>query len=115
MCLELTTLKYSNHSYVFLYFTGKINNSTKTENSSHNNKLLFVANHLCRYKLLNGKLINPKHLLNLPSTLGPWHNGGAMIIGPDHNLYLPIVDVDGHKSQAQDVIDGDPLDRILHT
>jgi aldose sugar dehydrogenase len=61
---------------------------------------------------VNGKLVNPKLLLNLPAIPDPRHNGGAMIIGSNDSLYLPIGDVDGHKSQAQNVIDGEPADGI---
>jgi glucose/arabinose dehydrogenase len=45
--------------------------------------------------LLNDKLVNPKLLLDLPSIPGPRHNGGALVIGPDDNLYIPIGDIDG--------------------
>jgi aldose sugar dehydrogenase len=55
---------------------------------------------------VNGKLVNPKLLLNLPATPGPRHNGGAIIIGSNDNLYLPIGDVDGIVA----IIDGDPPD-----
>ena len=44
---------------------------------------------------MNDKLVNPKLLLDLPATPGPRHNGGALVIGPDNNLYIPIGDVDG--------------------
>ena len=55
-------------------------------------------------------MVNPKLLLDLPATPGPRHNGGAIIIGPDNNLYVPIGDVDGHNSQAQNIEDGGPPD-----
>ena len=45
---------------------------------------------------MNDKLVNPKLLLDLPATPGPRHNGGALVIGPDNNLYIPVGDVDGH-------------------
>jgi glucose/arabinose dehydrogenase len=69
-----------------------------------------VANRLYRYEFANNSLINPKLLSDLPATPGPRHNGGAIIIGPDNNLYVPIGDVDGHNSQAQNIEDGGPPD-----
>jgi glucose/arabinose dehydrogenase len=49
----------------------------------------------------NNQLVNPILLLDLPATPGPRHNGGAVMIGPDNNVYLVIGDVDGHQTQAQ--------------
>ena len=53
---------------------------------------------------LSAKLINPKLLLDLPAVPGPRHNGGAITIGPDNNLYIPIGDTDkitGGTTQTQ--------------
>jgi glucose/arabinose dehydrogenase len=85
-----------------------------------------IGNRLYRYELENGqsggttgaadasnpaasspisaKLINPKLLLDLPAVPGPRHNGGAITIGPDNNLYIPIGDTDkitGGTTQTQ--------------
>jgi aldose sugar dehydrogenase len=92
-------------TYVFLYFTEKTNPLT-----SHTDGSTSVANRVYRYEYVDGKLINPKIILDLPATPGPRHNGGAIVIGPDNNLYVPIGDVDGHSSQAQNVADGGPAD-----
>ena len=40
------------------------------------------------------------------SGLGANHNGGAVVIGPDNNLYLVIGDVGGHKTRDQNVKGG---------
>jgi aldose sugar dehydrogenase len=51
-----------------------------------------------------GQLVNPQLLLDLPADPGPRHNGGAIMIGPDDNLYIPIGDVDkitGTTTEAQ--------------
>src|SRR5919202_646471 len=91
----------TNNTYVFLYFTEKITNNnninaTNTiENSTNSNEPLLVANRVYRYEFVNGKLVNPKLLLDLPAAPGPRHNGGAIIIGPDNNVYVAIGDVDG--------------------
>jgi glucose/arabinose dehydrogenase len=106
----------NDHTYVFLYFTEKMSNSgnsgniSKTVNKANTTGQSFVANRLYRYEFVNGMLLNPKLLLDLPATPGPRHNAGAIIIGPDNNLYVPIGDVDGHNSQAQNVEDGGPPD-----
>lgn len=91
--------------YVFLYYTEKTNSSM-----SHTNDSASVANRVYRYEFVDGRLINPKLILDLPATPGPRHNAGSIIIGPDNNLYVPIGDVDGHSSQAQNVGDGGPVD-----
>jgi glucose/arabinose dehydrogenase len=46
------------------------------------------------------KLINPKLLLSLPAGPGPSHNGGALKIGPDNNLYLTIGDLVGSVNKS---------------
>jgi hypothetical protein len=40
------------------------------------------------------RLINPQLLLDFPALLGPRHNGCAITLGPDNNIYIPIGDVD---------------------
>jgi glucose/arabinose dehydrogenase len=51
-----------------------------------------IGNRLYRYELSeNGsKLVNPTLLLDLPYQPGPAHNGGAVTISPDGNLYLAV-------------------------
>src|SRR5215204_4359422 len=52
-----------------------------------------IGNRVYKYELVNNKLVNPQVLLNLPALPGPSHNGGAIIIGPDNNVYAIIGDV----------------------
>jgi aldose sugar dehydrogenase len=92
--------------YVFLYYTeaetSGLGNITRDP----------LGNRVYRYELEGKKLVNPKLLLDLPSLPGPRHNAGKMNIGPDHNLYISIGDVDGSfkninsETKAQNYEDG---------
>ncbi|HKQ22663.1 MAG TPA: PQQ-dependent sugar dehydrogenase [Nitrososphaeraceae archaeon] len=99
--------------YIFLYYT----QSTKDGNDIC--PLAYrcesgtepLGNRLYRYELSDDKLVNPRLLLSLPATPGPTHNGGAVEIGPDNNVYVTIGDVHGHadnrsKTKAQNFQDG---------
>jgi glucose/arabinose dehydrogenase len=76
-------------TYVFLYYT-QINGNDSDDRKG----LQPEANRVYRYELVGNELVNPILLLDLPANPGPRHNGGAMEIGPDNNLYIPIGDVD---------------------
>ena len=65
-----------------------------------------IGNRLYRYELVSNKLTNPKLLLDLPSIPGPAHNGGALIIGHDNNIYLSVGDVRCECTQAANIRDG---------
>src|SRR5919112_694108 len=93
-------------TYVFLYFTeAKITDSEDVTQGKDP-----LGNRLYRYELDNNKLINPVLLLDVPATPGPRHNGGAIMIGPDNYLYIPIGDVDGSgngkENKAQNYVNG---------
>jgi aldose sugar dehydrogenase len=80
-------------TYVFIYFT----ESDEDGGAS-------IANRLYRYEFLDNKLVNPKLLLDLPGLPGPRHNGGAVKIGPDNNVFATIGDLeksDGTTTKAQ--------------
>lgn len=99
--------------YAFLYYTeSKIDGNDACPSTHYclpgNDPL---GNRLYRYELEDNKLVNPKLLLDLPATPGPGHNGGAIEIGPDNNLYVPIGDVGGNsnnksKTKAQNFENG---------
>jgi aldose sugar dehydrogenase len=76
--------------YVFLYFT-EINGKDGEDRNGKPPE----GNHLYRYELIDDQLVNPILLLELPAEPGPRHNGGAIEIGPDNNIYIPVGDVDG--------------------
>ena len=77
-------------TYVFLYFT-----EIDGQDGDDRNGKSPIGNRLYRYEFVDNKLVNPKLLMNLPAYPGPRHNGGALEIGPDHNIYIPVGDVDG--------------------
>ena len=88
-------------TYVFVYYT-----ETERAGADHGKAL---GNRLYRYQLSEdgSKLINPTLLLDLPTAGGAvsYHNGGAILIGPDSNLYVPIGDVNIHRSESQNYKD----------
>ena len=96
----------SEPNYVFLFYT-------ETENIDGGDVL---GNRLYRYEYDDGKLVNPKLLLDLPTIPGPSHNGGVLKIGPDNkSVYLVIGNlnyVQNHTyiTKAQNNKDGPPPD-----
>ena len=99
----------STNTYVFVYFTESEEEgndvcprSTRCDPSSPPPN----GNRLYRYELKNDKLVNPVLLLDLPAIPGPSHNGGAITIGPDNNLYIPIGDIRGADPQKTQSFDG---------
>ena len=120
MCgIAITQNNETGKTYVFLYYT-----EAQGEDGGAP-----IGNRLYRYELENGQpggsigadnidsspaasasspssaqLVNPTLLLDLPAVPGPRHNGGAITIGPDNNLYIPIGDTDkvtGGTTQTQ--------------
>ena len=89
-------------TYVFLFYTeaergtrvgeGEEDDNNEEKQTSNGDGGQPIGNRLYRYELSeNGsKLVNPKLLLDLPYLPGPAHNGGAITIGPDNNIYLAL-------------------------
>jgi glucose/arabinose dehydrogenase len=91
-----TTANGTTARFVFLYYTES--NSGVPEN------------HVYRYELIDNKLINPKLILDLPASPGPFHNGGKVLISPDKDVYSIIGDLHYHRTQAQNIASGGPPD-----
>jgi aldose sugar dehydrogenase len=69
---------YQNHTYVYLYYT-------EAEGADNGQPL---GNRVYGYEFVNGKLIDPRLLLDLPYLPGPAHNAGVINVGPDGNVYV---------------------------
>ena len=83
-----------NDKFVFLFVT-------ETENEDDGE---ILGNRVYRFDFVNGALINPVLLLDLPYLPGPSHNGGVMKIGPDNNLYIIMGDLNRLKDPTGDTI-----------
>lgn len=106
--LGIDVAKHKNGpTYVFLYYTESGGGKTGDDATDG---IKPTANVLYRYELVNDHLINPKLLLKLPATPGPNHDGGKVLVGPDKNVYIVIGDLRSHRTQAQNVVDGPPVD-----
>jgi glucose/arabinose dehydrogenase len=94
--LGIATSKYRDgHTYVFIYYTLSGGGVTGDDW----NAVPPCCNVLYRYDFIDNKLINPKLLLSVPA--GSLHNGGAIVLGPDNNLYIGIGDVGAHRDYNQ--------------
>jgi aldose sugar dehydrogenase len=92
--LGIDVMKLKNgHNYVFLYYTESAGKEGSDESES--GAIEPLGNRLYRYELMNGKLINPKLLLDMPVNPGPRHTGGEVGVGPDNNIYVTLGDLDG--------------------
>lgn len=104
-----------------------ISNSTKTSdttvnNNNNNRKNVFLyytesnagdlLNRVYRYDWdpQTKALVNSRLILDLPALPGPNHDGGKLVVGPDHYLYAVIGDLN-HRGKLQNIVDGpDPDD-----
>lgn len=99
--IDVTRNDTNGPTHVFLYFTKSHTTADGEDNCPRNNYCYPgndpLGNRLYRYDLdeMNGRLVNPKLLLDLPATPGPAHNGGEVVIGPDNNVYVVVGDLLG--------------------
>jgi aldose sugar dehydrogenase len=101
-----------NSNIVYLYYTESQQDGKDecSSTSTCSKEYQPSGNRLYRYQLVNNKLVNPKLLLDLPAIPGAAHNGGAILIGPDNNLYLPIGEVSNRHGQISNHKNGPPPD-----
>jgi glucose/arabinose dehydrogenase len=99
-----------NVSNVYLYYTQSKQDADDvcTDTGTCKKKSQPLGNRLYRYELVDNKLINPNLLLDLPASPGAVHNGGAILIGPDKNLYVPIGEVGYQAGQISNNVNGRP-------
>ena len=93
-------------TYVFLSYT---ESGDGVDGSDFTDQTDPLGNRLYRYEFVDGRLINPVLLLDLtaiPDNGRGEHNGGKILIGPDNNIYYVIGEVGGHRTQAQNIVDG---------
>ena len=97
---DIAVLENDNNgtSYAFVYYA-----EARVNEDEGKTKLVDI---LYRYDIVNGKLLNPKLIFEIPTVSSALHNGGKLMIGPDKNVYLTIGDVNGRKTQAQNVKNG---------
>ena len=103
--------------YVFLYYTEAKDRQEGKDRCPNGSLFPYckpgnnpLGNRLYRYELVdnNTRLVNPTLLLDLPATPNR-HNGGALISGPDGNIYLLIGDIN-HSTKAQNFLNGNNAD-----
>jgi glucose/arabinose dehydrogenase len=90
-------LRSSTPTYVYLYYTESSDkkSSDKKGIGQDCTDCIPVGHRLYRYEFKNNMLVGPKLLLDLPSSpgrSGASHIGGALVIGPDDNIYLTVGD-----------------------
>lgn len=110
---EQTNNKTSGSAYVFLYYT----QSEDKDGSDAAEGKEPLGNRLYRYELANNKLVNPKLLLDLPTTPSAIHNGGKIAIGSDNTIYLVVGNINARNSKMENIPNGknpDGTAGILH-
>jgi glucose/arabinose dehydrogenase len=101
-------------TYVYLYFT---ESSNQEDGGDYCPKISYceegntpTGNRLYKYEFVDNKLVNPDLLLDLPATPGSDHNGGALALRKDNEIYLVIGDLSYSNSQASNARDGRAVD-----
>jgi glucose/arabinose dehydrogenase len=119
--LKLSVDTKSERGLLGIAVMNSTNTNIATNNINSNNKIVFLyytesnggdlRNRVYKYDW-NGEtklLSNPTLILDLPAIPGPNHDGGKLLIGPDHYLYAIIGDLN-HRGNLQNIKDGPNAD-----
>lgn len=95
--------KNGNPVYVYLYYSKAVVEGSNVSKTNQTNQTQPSGNLLYRYEYDDGKLVNPKMLINIPypQNFSFIHNGGVVLIGPDQNIYLVVGDLGHPVTKAQ--------------
>ena len=97
----------SNPTYVYIYYSSPIREEREREEYDHqkDQNQTLEGNLLYRYEYDDGTLVNPKLVLKIPypQNYTGIHNGGAVLVGPDKNIYLVAGDLGHPVTKAQNV------------
>jgi aldose sugar dehydrogenase len=92
--------------YIFLYYTDAMNADKEKDIVDMKLGDLPARNRLFRYELVDNKLVHPKLILELPPSARQIHNGGAVSIGADDNVYLAVGDMFRENPQKSELLFG---------
>jgi aldose sugar dehydrogenase len=106
-----TTQRNANNVYLYYTESEQDANDVCSDTGTCSKENEPLGNRLYRYELVDNKLVNPNLLLDLPASPGAVHNGGAILIGPDNNMYVPIGEVGYQSGQISNNDDGRPANR----
>jgi glucose/arabinose dehydrogenase len=96
--------------YIFVYYTESSDEKNILDKNGEGKDCVMcipIGHRLYRYELHDDKLVNPQLILDIPSNpgrSGSSHIGGALVIGPDNNIYLTTGD--GESCQDNSCKDG---------
>ena len=93
---------HSKPIYVYIYYSSPVREEREND---YNKNQTIEGNMLYRYEYHDGKLVNPKLVLKIPypQNYTGIHNGGAVLVGPDKNIYLVAGDFGHPVTKAQNV------------
>ena len=94
-------------TFVYLYYTESLEDGDDMLSDNPRDPL---GNRLYRYELIDSKLVNPKLLLDLPTSPAGTHNGGKLIVGPQKNVYLTTGDLLDLRTMTQNVASNEPIE-----
>ena len=86
----------TSYAFVYIYHVGVIEDDGTT----------IVVDRLYRYNIIKNKLAEPKLIFEIPSSPKAVHDGGKLMIGPDENVYVTIGDIDGYRTNTQNIKNG---------